>query len=150
MEWTTIQERSVETQFCSPATVRHRVPVCASGRRSCLCSTATGAPAPWCPTAGPSRGSQRLAWSLHLRWGWFCSSTTARRCTCLCKCAQADDWSRLCSMATGAPARAHGALPQGPPVARSVAPGRCVFVICTRNIDFFYLLIEEFWGGSYL
>ena len=32
MEWTTIQERSVESRFCSPAMVRHRVPVCASGR----------------------------------------------------------------------------------------------------------------------
>ena len=32
---------------------------------------ATGAPAPWRPTAGPSRRSQRRARSLDLRHGWF-------------------------------------------------------------------------------
>jgi len=69
-----------------------------------LCSMASDAPAPWCPTVGPSRRSQRRAWSLHLRCDWFCSSATARRRTCLCQCAQADDGSRLCSMANGAPA----------------------------------------------
>mmetsp|Transcript_49787 Transcript_49787/g.73145 ORF Transcript_49787/g.73145 Transcript_49787/m.73145 type:complete len:123 (+) Transcript_49787:430-798(+) len=61
-----------------------------------LCSTATGAPAPWHTTAGPFRGLQRGARSFHPRHGWFCSSATARRCICLRQCEQADDGSRLC------------------------------------------------------
>jgi len=67
-----------------------------------LCSTATGASAPWRPTLWPSRGSQRRGRSLHLRHSWFCSSATARLWTFRCQCAQADDRSRPCSMATGA------------------------------------------------
>jgi len=83
-----------------------------------LCSTATGASAPWCPTAWPSRGSQRRSRLLHLRHGWFCSSAAA---------SAAPSGASVRKQTTGA-ARAprtlallpHGTSPQGPPLARSV------------------------------
>jgi len=103
---------------------------------SCLCSMATGAPAPWCPTAGPSRRSQRRARSLYLHHLEFkttageesvesspvtvrhqaaCASVSKRTMEAACA-----PWP-LAFLPQGVPLR-------GPPVARSVVPGLCIFV----------------------
>ena len=107
-----------ETWFCSPMTVRHRASSASVRNQTTgvlervlrvdllaltlICSTATSASAPWCPTAGSSPRSQRRARSLHLPRGSFCSSAAALRCIFRCQCKQSDDGSRLCSTATGA------------------------------------------------
>jgi len=107
-----------------------RVPMCGSDDGSRLCSTATGASAPWHHTAWPSRGSQRRARSLHLRRGWFCSSAAALRCIFLCQCAQADNGSRLCSTATGASA------PWRPTIGSSTRSQRRARLLHLRHFEF--------------
>jgi len=55
--------------FCVPTTAHRCTCLCncsQSDNGSRLCSTATGEPAPWRPTAGSSSRSQRRARSLHL------------------------------------------------------------------------------------
>ena len=137
-----------------PATARRCICMCQCEQAddrdgSCLCSMATGAPAPWCPTAGPSRRSQRRARSLYLHHFEFkttageesvesspatvrhqaaCASVSKRTMEAACA-----PWP-LAFLPQGVPLR-------GPPVARSVVPGLCIFAIIVLHEFLDHVLI---------
>ena len=64
---------------------------------------------------------------------WVCSSAAVHH---RALCANVRNWTTGAAWAPRPLALLHHGTPlHGPPVACSVAPGRCIFVICTRNIN---------------
>jgi len=155
IEWIAIQERSVETWFCSPATVCPRATSASVRKRM------TGAAcAPWplalLPQSVQQQGpplacsvvpglwifaisnSGQLLLAKESVETWFRSPMTVRY-RAACANVRKRTTGAACAPRPLAPLALlpHGAPLQGPPVARSVAPGRCLFVICTCNINFY-------------